>query len=173
MTLPPPFEWCAIPVGQVTLDRDLGTFAVRAFDIAKYPITQAQFKVFLDDPGGYTDLTWWSGSAKSLLWRPQNGPLQSAFAGDDLPRLMVSWFEAVAFCRWLSRELGEAVALPTEQEWQCAAQGDDGRLYPWGNEFDVSRCNTSESGIKRPTPVTQFPGGASPYGVMDLCGNAS
>jgi formylglycine-generating enzyme required for sulfatase activity len=63
------------------------------------------------------------------------------------------------------------VSLPTEQQWQRAAQGDDGREYPWGDAFDSSRCNTEESGIKRTTPVNQYPNGISPYGVYDMAGN--
>src|SRR5690606_22290045 len=85
-------------------------------------------------------------------------------------------------CRWLSATLtptpsprgrGEQwqITLPTEQQWQRAAQGDDGRKYPWGNDFDPQRCNTEESGIGKPTPVTQYPNGASPYGVFDMAGN--
>jgi formylglycine-generating enzyme required for sulfatase activity len=63
------------------------------------------------------------------------------------------------------------VSLPTEQQWQRAAQGDDGRLYPWGRGFNHMLCNTSESRQRRPTPVTAYPGGASPMGAVDMAGN--
>lgn len=102
-------------------------------------------------------------------------------AGDDFPRTDVSWYEAVAFCRWLTEKAlilhpsGTSdhweIRLPSEQEWQRAAQGNDGREYPWGNRFDKARANTFESGIGAATPVTRFTGGASPFGVMDMCGN--
>ncbi len=63
------------------------------------------------------------------------------------------------------------ITLPTEQQWQRAAQGDDGRKYPWGNKFDASLCNTQESDIGQTTPVTQYSKGVSPYGVMGMSGN--
>ncbi len=90
---------------------------------------------------------------------------------------MCAWFEAVAFCQWLTATIGPQhvaplrLLLPTDQEWQRAAQGDDNRTYPWGNNFDKRRCNAVESGIGQPTPVTQYPNGASPYGVIDMVGN--
>jgi formylglycine-generating enzyme required for sulfatase activity len=62
--------------------------------------------------------------------------------------------------------------LPTEAQWQYAAQGTDGRTYPWGDEWDAARCNTSESGLGKTTPVRQYEGrGDSPFGVVDLAGN--
>ena len=72
---------------------------------------------------------------------------------------------------WLSSKAGLAISLPTEPQWQRAAQGGDGREYPWGNGFDSSRCNTSESGINHTTPVNQYPSGTSSYGVYDMAGN--
>ncbi len=170
--LPPPFEWIDIPAGRVELEDGHGWFDVAAFAIAKYPVTNAQFQVFVAAEDGYRNPGWWNFSAEARVWRAEySTPWDTDFEGDDLPRTQVYWYEAVAFCRWLSARSGEAVRLPTEQEWQRAAQGDDGREYPWGNEFDAGRCNTKESGIGQPTPVTAYPGGASPYGVMDMSGN--
>ena len=63
------------------------------------------------------------------------------------------------------------IRLPTEWEWQWAAQGPDGRAYPWGKDFDAGRCNTTESGIGMTTPVGSYAQGASPYGVLDMAGN--
>jgi len=77
----------------------------------------------------------------------------------------------MAFTRWLSEKIGQTVTLPTEMQWQRAAQGDDERGYPWGNEFDPAKCNTSESGFKKTTSVDQYPEGASPFGVLDMAGN--
>ncbi|MBZ0299712.1 MAG: SUMF1/EgtB/PvdO family nonheme iron enzyme, partial [Anaerolineae bacterium] len=168
--LPEPFEWCEISAGEVTLT-DIGgylnkpeTFKVERFWMAKYPITNAQFWLFESAKDGYADPKWWDYSATAQRWRRENPkPEETAFKGDMLPRTKVSWYEAVAFCRWLTNLVSPKggltsweIRLPTEQEWQRAAQGDDGLKYPWGNTFDKSYTNTSESGFKSPTPVTQY-----------------
>jgi formylglycine-generating enzyme required for sulfatase activity len=173
--LPPPFAWCPIPAGSVSLSLTVqaGPFPVDRFDMATYPITNAQFQVFLGASDGYTNPAWWEFSPKALDWHARNGPQDTPFAGEELPRVVVSWYEAMAFCFWLSARAGESISLPTEQEWQWAAQGDDSRQFPWGNEYNKARCNTSETGIKRPTPVMKYPNGASPYGVLDLSGNVA
>ena len=112
---------------------------------------------------------------------PRTGP--AAYGGIlDLPNhpvVMVTWYEAVAFCRWLTERLREAgefgsdqeVMLPTEAQWEKAARGDDGRIFPWGDEFDAAKCNVYDTGIGSTSAVGMFPAGASPYGVLDLSGN--
>ncbi len=171
--LPPPFAWCPIPAGSVSLAVPAGLFQVARFDMAMYPITNAQFQVFLDAGDGYATPAWWDFSPKAVQWHARNEHQDTPFPGEELPRVAVSWYEAMAFCFWLSARSGESISPPTEQEWQRAAQGDDSRQFPWGNEYDKARCNTSETGIKRPTPVTKYPLGASPYGVLDLSGNVA
>lgn len=170
--LPPPFEWIDIPAGRVELEDGHGWFDVAAFAFAKYPITNAQFQMFVDAEDGYRDAEWWSYSDHARKWRAENvEPNKSTFLGDDLPRTDVTWYEAIAFSRWLSARTGEAIMLPTEQQWQRAAQGDDGRVYPWGDEEPNERlCNFNEN-VGQTTPVTKYPDGASPYGVMDMAGN--
>jgi len=174
-----------VTAGQVTLEAGgyvaAGgkTFPVEAFEIAKYPVTNAQYDIFVRD--GYADPQWWNYSPEAVKWRAEHAEsMETAFVGDDLPRTNVSWYDAVAFCRWLSAALtpdpspsgrGEKtfqIRLPTEQEWQRAAQGDDGRAYPWGAKFDKSRCNFNTNS---PTPVTQYPNGESPFHVLDMSGN--
>ncbi len=170
--LPPPFEWIDIPAGRVELDDGYGSFEVAGFTIAKYPVTNAQYQVFLDANDGYGNSQWWTYSEPAREWRAgHNRPRNNEFYGDDLPRTNVSWYESVAFCHWLSARIGDAITLPTEQQWQLAAQGNDGRVYPWGNEVPSGRLCNFKNNVRKTTPVTQFLEGASPYGVMDMVGN--
>jgi formylglycine-generating enzyme required for sulfatase activity len=88
------------------------------------------------------------------------------------PVVGVTWYEVDAYCQWLTARLRRTVRLPTESEWEFAARGEDARLWPWGNEFDAARCNMSDTGVGRTTPVGMFSsGGDSPFGVTDLAGN--
>ncbi len=193
--LPKPFAWIPIPEGKVTigkcgyLDKDT-TFTVPAFEMAKYPCTNAQFKLFMD-AGGYDEKRWWTddgwqakldgwdyqGSWKKTgkAWTQPRFLGDDRFKGDDKPIIGVSWHEAVAFCTWLSETTGENIMLPTEQQWQRAAQGDKGLIYPWGNEWYGSRCNNSVVSLydsNQTTPVRQYEGkGDSPFGVTDMSGN--
>ena len=83
----------------------------------------------------------------------------------DHPAVYVSWHDAVAYATWLGKQ------LPTEEEWEKAARGAEGRRYPWGDAFDPDRVNSAESGLRRTTPVGAYPAGASPYGCLDMAGN--
>lgn len=193
--LPEPFEWCWVTDGKVILDDASsghlvngtkgGLFEVEGFSIAKHPITNAQFQMFVEE--GYLDKQWWSFSAEAMQWHEKKPlPKEVRFRGDFLPRVNVNWYEAIAFCRWLTAKYHAAendklaklggewtITLPTEQQWQRAAQGDDDRIYPWGREFNRDCCNVRDSGIGRPTVVNKYPNGASSFGVMDMTGNVS
>lgn len=189
--LPPPFEWCEIPVGKVTIDysdTEQETYNVPPFAMSKYPITNGQYRVFVDAEDGYSNEMWWGYSEDVRKWYVENKTAKgSVFIGDELPYTNVSWYGAVAFGLWLSHRLklriftyGELMTwgtiqrfclLPTEQQWQRAAQGEDKRSFPWGESFDRKRCNTNESRLDRPTHVLTYPSGASPFGVMDMSGN--
>jgi formylglycine-generating enzyme required for sulfatase activity len=121
------------------------------FWIAKFPLTVAQFTSFT--------------SATNRL-TPFDYPQKS-----DYPITSVSWFDALVFCRWASDNTGKEWRLPTEAEWEKAARGTDGRIYPWGNEFDAVRCNSAEGKANGTTAVEEFSTGVSPYGAWDMVGN--
>jgi len=87
------------------------------------------------------------------------------------PVVGITWYEARAYCAWLSAQTGRSFRLPSEAEWEAAARGQAGRAYAYGAVFDPACCNTFESHIRRTTPVGIFPGGETPEGVADLCGN--
>jgi formylglycine-generating enzyme required for sulfatase activity len=119
--------------------------------IGQYEVTNAQFEAF--------------ARATGLAWRMPVGE-------GNYPATNVSWNNALAFCEWASRVTGRPVQLPTEAQWEKAARGADGRLFPWGNESpDDARLNF-DLFVKRTTPVGQYsPRGDSPYGAADMVGN--
>ncbi|MEI6047204.1 MAG: SUMF1/EgtB/PvdO family nonheme iron enzyme, partial [Chloroflexota bacterium] len=98
---------------------------------------------------------------------------------DNHPRDKVSWYQAVAFTRWLTAKYravgllkeGEEIRLPTEEEWEYAARGTDERKYPYPGEYDATKCNTGDTNIDMTSAVGCFPDGASPFGVLDMSGN--
>lgn len=177
--LPPPFEWCKIPTGQVRLDDDdAGAYEVQAFWMAKYLITFEQFQVFVNDRQGFTNADWWEDLAADAGHR--RAPGAQHFTGrKNLPRENVSWYDAMVFCRWLSVRVGYEIRLPAEWEWQWAAQGPEARAYPWGDDYIQGYANINEvksqieSGVylEKTTPVDSYPQGASPYGVLGMSGN--
>jgi formylglycine-generating enzyme required for sulfatase activity len=95
----------------------------------------------------------------------------SRFNHPSQPVVGVCWFEARAYCAWLSAQTGGAYSLPTEAEWEAAARGLARRVYAYSNDYDTNRCNTFETHIRRATPVGVFPGGQTPEGIADLSGN--
>ncbi|TVR58386.1 MAG: NACHT domain-containing protein [Candidatus Competibacteraceae bacterium] len=110
-------------------------------------------------------------------WYPPGRQTQPASWNDEAfdnpaqPVVGISWFEALAYCAWLSAQTGQPFRLPTEAEWEAAARRRTGRRYAYGDEFYASRCNAFESHIRRTTPVGVFPGGETPEGLIDLTGN--
>jgi formylglycine-generating enzyme required for sulfatase activity len=139
-----------------------------AYRIGKYPVTNLQYQRFLQDNSGHTVPTDWSG-----------GPGDYPLGKGAHPVTRVNWHDAVAYCSWLTGrwredeviEKDDVVRLPTEAEWEKAARGTEGHIYPWGNEFDARKANLQETRIETTSAVGTFPGGASPYGVEGLSGN--
>jgi len=119
--------------------------------IGKYDVTNAQYSIY--------------AQAKGLNWSIPQGK-------ENHPVVMVSWDDAVAFCAWASQVTGHNVTLPTEAQWEKAARGTDGRIYPWGNDAP----NNTQVNVYRPvsdtTEVGKYsPIGDSPYGLADMVGN--
>jgi formylglycine-generating enzyme required for sulfatase activity len=134
------------PQRMVTLD---------AYYIDKYPVTNAEYKRFIDATG-YRTPQGWQGN-------------QYPESELDYPVQMVNWHDAQAYAAWAGKR------LPTEAEWEKAARGTDGRRWPWGNEFDEARAATWETAViygTQTTPVTAHPEGASPYGVCEVAGQS-
>ncbi|MBN2305672.1 MAG: formylglycine-generating enzyme family protein, partial [Anaerolineae bacterium] len=145
------------------------TVELPTYYISRYPITYRQFQVFIDAPDGFHNPVWWDGLLADDEHKQAPGEQYRKYWNH--PRENVSWYDAMAFCRWLSAKLGVEVRLPTEAEWEKAARGPDGRIYPYGNEFDLAKGNTSETGIGQTSAVGLLPDGESPYGVLDMSGN--
>ncbi|MEJ2406489.1 MAG: SUMF1/EgtB/PvdO family nonheme iron enzyme [Candidatus Thiodiazotropha sp.] len=171
----PDIDWVEIPGGEFIYGENESQqrLTLDSYFIARYPITNAQYQSFIDD-GGYEEERWWRDLER------QSSPEKSRWNQPNRPRETVSWFEAVAFCRWFSQQLGYAIRLPTEQEWEKAARGTDGREYPWGNGYRAGYANVDEkekeyglSFLEQTTAVGLYPQGTSPYGVMDMAGNVS
>jgi len=142
--------------------------------IGRTPVTNAQWRRFVVQDG-YTNRDYWTESGWE--WREREKIRQPdywdnpKFNGDNQPVVGISWYEAVAYCRWLSDVTGQAFYLPSEAEWEKAARGPDGRIYPWGNDWQPGYCNSEELGLGRTAPVGSFPAGAGPYGALDMVGN--
>jgi formylglycine-generating enzyme required for sulfatase activity len=125
--------------------------------MAKTPVTNAQYLAFVQATR-YGVPEHWKGN------KPPKGK-------EDHPVVYVSWGDAMAYCKWLAHVTSKAYRLPSEAEWEKAARGADGRIYPWGDEWDAKLCNAEESAKHGTTPVGAYPRGACPYGLLDMAGN--
>ncbi len=152
--------------------------------IARFLVANEQFAAFVEATNHVTTAEkdgGWSPQdrkfVKGVDWRHPLGPKSSLKDKGDHPVVQVSWLDAAEYCKWLNNALrgeteGLAIRLPTEAEWEKAARGEYGNEWPWGNEFDASRCNSSEGGKDSTTSVGAYsPQGDSPYGAADMVGN--
>ncbi len=139
------------------------------FWLSTYPVTNSQYEVFIKD-GGYTRKEFWSD--EGWRWREKEGVAAPQywpnpnFNGPNQPVVTVSWWEAEAFAAWAGG------FLPTERQWEAAARGATGYVYPWGDEWEDGICNSHESGLDGTSAVGIFPHDqAGRDGVMDMAGN--
>jgi len=141
------------PVHRVTL---------RAFSLAKYPLTVAEYAAFVR-ADGYQRPEFWKSGGFGEFTEPGSWAAQQKHP--NRPVVEVSWYEAAAYCAW------RGVRLPTEAEWEYAARGAEGRFYPWGSAPAESHLANYAGGPGHPTPVGLYPEGQSPEGCCDLAGN--
>jgi len=133
-------------------DRPQHKVKLPTYWIDKYPVTNAQYAKFVAATGYRAPLHWKNGKI------PQGELLR--------PVTMVAWDNALAYAKWAGKR------LPTEAEWEKAGRGTDGRRWPWGDKMEPERLNTYYN-VGSTTNVNAYPGGASPYGVMDMAGNVN
>jgi formylglycine-generating enzyme required for sulfatase activity len=134
-------------------ERPQHTVALREYAIGRYPVTVAEYACFVR-----------AGHPAPRDWEQQ-------LEKPDHPVTSVSWYDAYDYAAWLYQVTEQPWRLPTEAEWEKAARGTDGRIYPWGEGFDVAKANTAESQRKGTTPVGSYADGASPYGAEEMAGN--
>ncbi|MBI2920109.1 MAG: SUMF1/EgtB/PvdO family nonheme iron enzyme [Planctomycetes bacterium] len=180
-------------------ERPARNVRLNAFAIDRYEVTNAQYRRFLEfvsktgdhsrchaqEPKGKDHTPRYWGDYNPLLKDPAyaaSAPFGPAtFASDNKPVVGVDWFDAFAYAAWVGKR------LPSEDEWELAARGNDGRRWPWGSEWswglanaggeklgtDVSASGREKDGYIYPAPVGSFPGGRSPFGCDDMAGNAA
>ncbi|MCI0521030.1 MAG: SUMF1/EgtB/PvdO family nonheme iron enzyme, partial [Chloroflexi bacterium] len=172
-----------------------------AYQIGRFPLSNQEFRVFWNHKG-YENKEWWSDEGWAWRqgdWQPdvsvygdeyrkailewlegrRKDRRGQPFFWDDpqwnapnLPVVGVTWFEAEAYCKWLSARTGRTYQLPTEAQWEKAARGENGLLWPWSDAWDAGRCNSDEGEkFARTTPVGMYPHGESPCGARDMAGN--
>jgi formylglycine-generating enzyme required for sulfatase activity len=146
------FLWGEPFYGKIT--HDISEVEVGPFFMDETEVSNADFKRFLDDTG------YRPRESKNFLKHWPNGEIPDELA--DHPVVYVDIDDARAYAKWAGKR------LPTEYEWHVAAQGTDGRKFPWGNKFDESKCNTTGD---RTIPVKSYPCGRSPYGCYNMAGN--
>ena len=171
-------QLCRVPAGKFWMGSDppeggdnehpRRLVETKAYEIGETPVTNAEFAAFV---GRYGERSFWS--ADGWAWREQHriekprfwdDPDWRAYQEPEQPVVGVSWHEAEAFARFC------ALRLPSEAEWERAARGDDGRRFPWGDEW-IPEIAAHRGGVRHTLPVKSFPRNRSPYGLYDCAGN--
>jgi formylglycine-generating enzyme required for sulfatase activity len=152
---------------------------LKPYWMARFAVTNLQYWQFVHETARTFPSHWLDQPLRWPLERLELPPSES-WLRDGAPFLAkylnhpvvnVSFDDAVAYCKWLSQKIGRSARIPTTNEWQVAARGSDGKIYPWGNEFEASRCNYSGSGLGRTEDVAAIESGDSPTGCRQMVGN--
>lgn len=169
-------EVVPVPAGAFTMGGDSGPaderpahrVEVAAFAIDRTPVTNAQVAEFLNAKGavGPDGREWFQEDDADARIHKRGNRWVADQGSEDHPALEVSWFGAREYCAWVGKR------LPTEAEWEKAARGTDGRRFPWGNAAPDKTRAQYDVGWRGTAPIGKFPAGTSPYGVLDLSGNA-
>jgi formylglycine-generating enzyme required for sulfatase activity len=141
-----------VEAGTFLLGRDNEPSFLPAFYIDVFPTTNTDYSRFVRATSHRPPKDWVDGKRP----KPESG---------DHPVVFVTWEDAAAYATWTAK------CLPTAHQWEKAARGAHGDIYPWGNQATPAKCNVRENGLRSTTPVGKYHSGTSPYGVYDLCGN--
>jgi formylglycine-generating enzyme required for sulfatase activity len=175
---------CDVPAGEFLMGSDSAQdndtdwneepqhrLVLPTFQIARFPVTVAEYACLVRS--GYPKPRRGNGYPwpRAVPFTDPVVDWQVQLKRLDHPVVLISWADAVAYASWLSHLTGELWRLPTEAEWEKAARGPEGRIFPWGETFDVSRANTQEGKRWVTTPAGEHPKGASPKGAQDTAGN--
>nr|MDQ2997131.1 SUMF1/EgtB/PvdO family nonheme iron enzyme [Chloroflexota bacterium] len=186
----PQSYWCAVlagiyPIGGWEAGQQPAAIGLPSFWIARFPITVAQYAPFVEQGYGANAERWWTPNG----WQWKNERQRTEpyawnrppYDGPNQPVIGITWYEATAFCAWLSEQLADAlpagsiVRLPTEAEWEASASyapNEPPRSYPWGPNTPTSeQAIYDQSGLDAPAPVGCCPAGAAACGALDLAGN--
>jgi formylglycine-generating enzyme required for sulfatase activity len=139
-----------IPAGPFLFGKDLQELHLDDYFIDIYPVTNDEYRRFVI-AADYKEPSHWRGRFDSKTAK--------------LPVVNVGWKDAMAYCKWANKE------LPTNEHWEKAARGPEGKKYPWGRDYSTKNCNVRESGLGKLTPVDKFPKGKSHFDCFDMLGN--